>query len=236
MTEPKPRESTGRSHRPIRSFVRREGRMTEAQKRALVELWPRYGVELSNTALDLPELFGRPAPTVLEIGFGNGDALLQTASAHPEQDYLGIEVHRPGVGRLLQGLAAADLNNVRVVCADAQQVLQHHLAPASLDAVLIFFPDPWPKKRHHKRRLVQPDFVALTRTRLKPGGRLHLATDWEEYAQHMMDVLSQDEGLHNLAGPRVFAPRPGYRPLTKFERRGETLGHTVFDLIFERVK
>jgi len=223
------------NHRPVRSFVRREGRMTHAQRRALDELGPRYGLPHDQGVLDLDGAFGRSAPRVLEIGFGMGDALAEMAAAHPEQDYLGVEVHRPGVGSLLLKLDDLGLSNVRVLCADAVQVLKGCLADHALDAVHIFFPDPWPKKRHHKRRLVQPAFVELVRRKLKPGGRLHLATDWEDYAQHMLEVLETTAGLRNAAGPGGFAPRPDYRPLTKFERRGQRLGHGVWDLIFEYV-
>jgi len=223
------------TRRAVRSFVRREGRMTRAQHRALDELWPSYGLPHDQGVLDLDAAFGRCAPRVLEIGFGMGDALAEMAAAHPEQDYLGVEVHRPGVGSLLLKLDDLGLSNVRVSCADAVQMLRDCLADDAIDAVHIFFPDPWPKKRHHKRRLVQPAFVELLRRKLKRGGRLHLATDWEDYAQHMLEVLETTAGLRNAADPGGFAPRPDYRPLTKFERRGQRLGHGVWDLIFERV-
>lgn len=225
---------TESARRPIRSFVRREGRMTGAQKRALTDLWPRYGLDVADTPLDFPAVFGRVAPVHLEIGFGNGEALLAMALAHPENDYVGIEVHRPGVGRLLQELAHHDVTNVRVICADAKAVLECNIPPESLAAVYLFFPDPWPKKRHHKRRLVQAGFVALVRTRLAPGGQLHIATDWEDYARHILAVLSAMEGLHNRAGAGQFAPRPADRPLTKFERRGQRMGHGVWDIVFSR--
>ena len=222
---------TPRLLRPIRSFVRREGRMTEAQRRALVELAPRYGVPAS-APFDFPAIFGRVAPVVLEVGFGDGAALLALAAAHPECDYLGIEVHRPGIGGLLLRLDALALGNVRVCEGDAVQILANSVPDASLDAVHVFFPDPWPKARHHKRRLVQPAFVELVRSKLKPGGVLHLATDWEPYAHEMLSVLAAAPGLRNTADG--FAPRPDARPLTKFERRGERLGHRAYDLVFRR--
>lgn len=220
-------------HRTIRSFVRREGRITDGQQRALAELLPRYGVPAGETLLDLQALFGRRAPVHVEIGFGNGEALATLAGAHPENDYIGIEVHRPGVGALLQRLEADGIGNVRVISVDALQVLEQRIPDASLAAVCIFFPDPWPKKRHHKRRLVQPEFVALLRRKLNIGATLHMATDWEDYAQHMMQVLSQAEGFENCAGVGRYA-LAGERPPTKFERRGQRLGHGVWDLLFER--
>lgn len=224
--------ATDRHHRPIRSFVRREGRMTEAQRRALEDFGPRYLVEFQEAPLDLAAVFGRAAPRVLEIGFGMGDSVLDMARRHPERDHLGIEVHRPGVGRLLRALAEEDIGNVRIVCADAVQVLTHMIPDAVLAAVFLFFPDPWPKKRHHKRRIVQPEFAELVARRLKPGGIFHLATDWEDYAQHMMTVLEQSAAFVNSAGAGGFVPRPDDRVLTKFERRGERLGHGVWDLVF----
>lgn len=222
-------------HRPIRSFVRREGRYTAAQRRAVEALLPRYGVPAGEGLLDLVQLFGRAAPLHLEIGFGNGDALAAMAAAHPESNYLGIEVHRPGVGTLLRRLEAEGLGNVRVAGTDAVQFIGERLPDASLDAVYLFFPDPWPKTRHHKRRIVQPAFVALLRRKLRRGGVFRLATDWGEYAQWMLSVLSAADGFENLAGPGQFAPRPEARPLTRFERRGRRLGHEVWDLVFRRV-
>lgn len=207
--------------------------MTDAQRRAIAELWPRYGIEEGDAPIDVSALFGRRAPVTLEIGFGMGDALAALAARHRERDFLGIEVHRPGVGRLLARLAEAGLENVRVSVADAKEVLEQRLPDSSLDAVLIYFPDPWPKKRHHKRRLVQPEFAALLRRKLRMGGELHLATDWEDYAHHMLAVLDAAEGFENLAGPGGFSER-GERPLTKFEARGERLGHGVWDLHFRR--
>ncbi|MCW9024264.1 MAG: tRNA (guanosine(46)-N7)-methyltransferase TrmB [Gammaproteobacteria bacterium] len=220
--------------RRIRSFVRREGRLTRGQQRALDTLLTEFGIRLEQGAIDLDVLFGRSAPRILEIGFGNGVSLAEMAAAHPEQDYLGIEVHRPGVGNLLLQIENQGLKNIRVSCDDAVEVLKQQIPEASLDAVYLFFPDPWHKKRHHKRRIVQPDFVRLVREKLKTGGKFHLATDWENYAQHMMKVLSAAEGFENTAGEQAFVPRPDYRPLTKFEQRGHRLGHGVWDLIFFR--
>lgn len=223
-----------KSHRPIRSFVRREGRITEAQRRALEELLPRYGVAPGEAPLDFAALFGRDAPVHVEVGFGNGDALAAMAAAHPENNYLGIEVHRPGVGALLRRVEAEGLANVRVACTDAREFLERRVPDGSLSGVNVFFPDPWHKKRHHKRRLVQAEFVALLARRLKPGGLLHLATDWEEYAQHMLAVLTAAGTFENTAEPGPFTPRPEGRALTRFERRGQRLGHGVRDLVYRR--
>ena len=217
--------------RRIRSFVLRQGRMTHAQNRALDELLPKY--TLPEGTLDLTALFGRDARRSLEIGFGNGETLVELARRHPDEDFLGVEVHRPGVGRLLNALQAGGLTNVRVACDDAVKLCGECLPDASLDAVLIYFPDPWPKKRHHKRRLLQPEFAALLARRLKPGGRLHFATDWEDYAAQALAVLAACPGLENTAAR--YAPRPAERPATRFEQRGLKLGHAVFDLVFRRV-
>lgn len=224
-------ESTSR-HRPIRSFVLRTSRLSPAQRRACENLMPRYGVPYGAKPLDLAALFGRVAPKILEIGFGMGESTARIAAEHPENDYLGIEVHTPGVGNLLQIIAAQQLTNVRIVQHDAVEVLQHMVPPDSLDGVHVFFPDPWPKKRHHKRRLLQPPFVALLASRLKSGGYLHAATDWEEYAEQMLQVLHAEPLLENTADG--YAPRPAYRPLTKFEQRGLKLGHAVRDVVFRR--
>jgi tRNA (guanine-N7-)-methyltransferase len=221
--------------RTIRSFVRREGRITPAQKRALKELWPRYGVPEGDEPLDLPALFGRMAPVMMEIGFGNGDALVAMAAANRDNNYLGIEVHRPGIGSLLLKLTDAGLDNVRVVQADAKELLAQRIPDAALSAVYLFFPDPWQKKRHHKRRLVQPDFVAIVGHRLRPGGRLQMATDWRDYAEHMQAVMAQAEGFKNRSESGRYAARPENRPLTRFEQRGRRLGHEVWDLDFERL-
>ena len=220
--------------RAIRSFVTRSGRITPAQERALQELWPKYGVEPGAVPLDLDALFGRRARRVAEIGFGNGDNLLALAAARPAEDFLGIEVHRPGVGRLMLQLHERTLGNVRVVCRDAVEVLERHLGGPCLDEILILFPDPWPKKRHHKRRLIQPPFVTLLAERLRGGGALRLATDWEPYAAEMLATLAAEPRLRNLDPEGGFIPRPAERSPTRFERRGERLGHQVWDLEFRR--
>jgi tRNA (guanine-N7-)-methyltransferase len=220
--------------RAIRSFVARAGRMTVAQERAWRELWPRLGLETTDAMLDLAQVFGREAPRTLEIGFGNGESLATLAAAHPEHDHLGIEVHRPGVGHLLLRAAELGLGNLRVICRDAVEVLQHCIPPASLDEVLLYFPDPWPKKRHHKRRIVQDAFVALVASRLRKGGRLRMATDWEPYAAQMLEVAGRCAALHNESPTGSYVARPGSRPVTRFERRGERLGHAVHDLAFSR--
>ena len=220
--------------RAIRSFVTRSGRITPAQERALQELWPKYGVEPGAVPLDLDALFGRRARRVAEIGFGNGDNLLALAAARPAEDFLGIEVHRPGVGRLMLQLQERTLGNVRVVCRDAVEVLERHLDGPCLDEILILFPDPWPKKRHHKRRLIQPPFVTLLAERLRGGGALRLATDWEPYAAEMLATLAAEPRLRNLDPEGGFIPRPAERSPTRFERRGERLGHQVWDLEFRR--
>ncbi|MBS0461179.1 MAG: tRNA (guanosine(46)-N7)-methyltransferase TrmB [Proteobacteria bacterium] len=220
--------------REIRSFVLREGRLTPAQERAMRELWPRYGLDYTGSVRDWQAVFGRAAPLVLEVGFGNGDALLQCAAADPARDYLGVEVHMPGVGRALAGIERASLRNVRVMRHDAIELLRHEIAPGALDEVRIWFPDPWHKKRHHKRRLVNADSLALIAQRLRPGGLLHLATDWEPYAQWIWDALDGQPLLRNRAGPRGSSPKPDWRPPTRFERRGLALGHAVFDILCER--
>ena len=223
--------------RPIRSFVRREGRMTDPQKLALERRWSDYGIALPNQGekLDFAEIFGRSQKTVLEIGFGMGASLLEMAEQHPETNYLGIEVHRPGVGKLLSGIEALSLSNLRVICDDAVMVLKDHIDDQSLDGIQIYFPDPWPKKRHHKRRLIKPDFVKLCSEKIKLGAYIHCATDWENYAQQMMTVLSEQPLLVNQAGDDEYSPRPSWRPLTKFEARGQRLGHGIWDLIYTRV-
>jgi tRNA (guanine-N7-)-methyltransferase len=223
------------SLRSIRSFVIRAGRTTAAQQRALETLLPRFGIPYANAPIDLEQAFGRPstvAPKILEIGFGMGETSARIAAEHPENDYLGIEVHTPGVGALLLKIEELGLANQRVIQHDAHEVLEQMIAPASLGGVHIFFPDPWHKKRHHKRRLVQPPLVALVASRLAPGGYLHCATDWQEYAEQMLAVLSAEPSLENTCAD--YAPRPDYRPLTKFENRGLKLGHGVWDLVFRR--
>jgi len=218
------------THPPIRSYVLRQGRFSPAQQKAYAELMPRYGVPYGAGRLDFAAVFGRRAPAVVEIGSGMGETTVDIAAAHPDTDYLAIEVHAPGVGALLRRVAERGLGNVRVVQHDAVEVLRDMVPPASLAAIHVFFPDPWPKKRHHKRRLVQPEFAALAASRLAPGGRLHAATDWQEYADHMLGVLSEVSGMRNSAAD--FAPRPPWRPETKFEKRGRGLGHGVWDLVF----
>ena len=220
--------------RSIRSFVTRAGRITAAQQRALAQLWPKYGIEPGPGTLELAAHFGRAAPCTLEIGFGNGENLVTLAQAHPERDFLGIEVHRPGVGRLLLALEEHGLRNVRVVCRDAVEVLERQIAPASLAQIQVLFPDPWPKKRHHKRRLIQPPFVALLARALESGGTLRCATDWQPYALEMLSVLEAVPELENLAAGGGFVPRPSERLPTRFERRGTRLGHEVWDLAFRR--
>ena len=219
--------------RPIRSFVLRQGRISDAQRRAHADLLPVYGVPFSPVALDLDRVFGRAAPRILEIGFGMGETTAAIAQQHPEKDFLGVEVHTPGVGSLLKRVAELHLGNVRVVQHDAVEVLQHMIPAVALDGVHIFFPDPWPKKRHHKRRLIQPEFVALLASRMKPGATVHACTDWEEYARQMLEVLLAEPALQNTASG--YADRPEARPQTKFERRGLALGHRVWDLVFRKV-
>ena len=232
---PQPEQaSTGVRHRTVRSFVLRAGRITDAQERALRDLWPAYGIDFAPATLDLNAAFGRRAPRVLEIGFGNGDNLIALAGAHPERDFLGVEVHRPGVGRLLLEIDRRRLTNVRAICHDAVEVLERQIAPGVLDEVLILFPDPWHKKRHHKRRLIQPAFVTLVASRLAPGGLVRLATDWQPYAEQMLEVLSTCPALENLSPDRSFMPRWEERVVTRFERRGERLGHGVWDIAFRR--
>jgi tRNA (guanine-N7-)-methyltransferase len=221
--------------RAIRSFVTRSGRITPAQERALEELWPHYGIEPGISPLSLDTVYGRSARRVAEIGFGNGDNLLSLAASRPAEDFLGVEVHRPGVGRLLLQLAERGLANVKVVCQDAVELLERNLTSQSLDEILILFPDPWPKKRHHKRRLVQPPFIALVADRLKDGGTLRLATDWEPYAAEMLTTLAAEPRLRNVAADGGFIRRPAERSPTRFELRGERLGHKVWDLEFQRV-
>ena len=218
-----------RHPRSIRSFVRRAGRMTPGQKLALEKLWPRYGIDYREGLAELPEGF---AARKLEIGIGNGDALLAMAAADPGSLYLGVDVHEPGLGRCLNGIDAAGLANVRLFRHDAVEVLRHMIAPASLDQVLLFFPDPWPKKRHHKRRIVNAAFRDLVHAALAPGAALHVATDWQDYAEDIAAQLLADERFDNRGDADGFAPRPDYRPATRFERRGRRLGHAVRDLLF----
>ncbi|NRB37826.1 MAG: tRNA (guanosine(46)-N7)-methyltransferase TrmB [Pseudomonadales bacterium] len=221
-------------NRQIRSFVLRTGRMTDGQKRAYEGAWPNFGLDLADGMIVHAEVFKREAPLVLEIGFGMGDSLIDMAEAAAEQDFIGIEVHTPGVGRLLSNVVDKSLTNLRVYCDDAVEVLDQCIADNSLDKVQIFFPDPWHKKKHNKRRIIQTEFVQKLRTKLKVGGVLHLATDWEHYAEQMMEVMSAAVGYSNSCGEQAFSPRPEFRPITKFERRGQRLGHGVWDLLFEK--
>ncbi len=219
--------------REVKSYVVRGGRLTPSQARAMEVLWPRYGIAVDSEVVNGEGLFGRSAPLVFEIGFGMGDSLLEMAQANPDVDYIGVDVHPPGIGTLLKGIEERGLHNIRVFQGDGTLILRENFADASLSRVQIFFPDPWHKKRHHKRRLIQPDFVELIARKLQPGGILHLATDWEQYAEHMMEVLSASPSLCNSAGQGNYATR-GERPSTKFVCRGERLGHGVWDLVFQR--
>ena len=220
------------SSRSIRSFVLRQGRMTVAQQRYLDDWLPKIGVTYRSGLLDLEQVFGRDAPKIVEIGFGMGESTATIAAGRADEDFLAIEVHGPGVGNLCKLIAEQELHNLRIVQHDAVEVMRDMIAPATLAGVHVFFPDPWHKKRHHKRRLIQRDFVALIASRLAPGGYLHCATDWQAYAEWMRDILAAEPLLENTAAD--FAPRPDYRPLTKFEQRGLRLGHGVWDLIFRR--
>jgi len=221
-------------HRKVRSFVLRQGRFTPAQQRAFDQLWPRFGLDYSGHPRDFDAVFGREAKRVLEIGFGNGEALRFAARQDPTRDLIGIEVHAPGVGRLLNALAEDGSDHVRVYHHDAVEVLHNEIADHSLDEIRIYFPDPWHKKRHNKRRLVQPEFAQLLVRKLAADGRLHLATDWQDYAEQMWDVLDATAGIVNRADPRGCVPRPDWRPQTHFETRGQKLGHGVWDLIYDR--
>lgn len=218
--------------RRIRSFVRRQGRVTAGQARALQEFWPEFGLQVTDGTLDMQQCFQREAPTVLEIGFGNGESLVRMAEHMPDTNFIGVEVHEPGVGALINGAERLGLKNIRVYCDDAIDVLNQCIPDTSLAGLQLFFPDPWHKKRHHKRRIVQPEFVALLARKINAGGYIHMATDWEPYAEHMLEVLSGSDDFQNKAGSGQYSPRPDYRPETKFERRGMRLGHGVWDLIF----
>jgi tRNA (guanine-N7-)-methyltransferase len=222
------------TRRHIRSFVLRAGRMTPAQERALTELWPSYGVDLGDDPVDLEAIFGRRGPRCLEIGFGIGEVIGSLAENHPHIDYVGVEVHRPGVGRLLLRAEQAGLSNLRVICHDAVEVLKDKFQNDCFDEILVFFPDPWHKKRHHKRRLIEPHFVACLAAKLRPGGVLRLATDWQAYAEQMLAVCNADPHLASLSADRTYVPRPDFRPPTRFEKRGERLGHGVWDLAYAK--
>lgn len=229
--KPEPAES----RKPVRSYVLRPGRMTSGQRAALETHWQHYGLEVADGVVDYLRAFGRSAPAVLEIGFGMGDSLLEMAQQRPEVDFIGVEVHPPGVGRLLMACDEQGVENVRVYRHDAVEVLDRCIADDSLAGIQVYFPDPWPKKKHHKRRLIQAPLVATLAHKLAPGGYLHLATDWQPYSEQMLDLLESQEGLRNLAGCGHYAQRPQWRPRTKFERRGERLGHGVSDLLFEKL-
>ena len=217
----------------IRSFIRRQGRLTPGQEVALDQHWPQYGLE-PELDYDFSQVFGRQAPLIVEIGFGNGDSLAKMAAANPDHDYIGIEVHKPGVGHLLILLHEQGLTNVRVYCHDAIEILEQKLPDHSLAGLHLFFPDPWHKKKHHKRRIVRPSFVELLNKKLKVGGYFHAATDWQNYAEWMLDVLGAQQGLSNTSPTQDYCPCPDYRPLTKFEQRGIRLGHGVWDIVFKK--
>lgn len=229
-------DENGRPMRRIRSFVRRQGRLTNGQQLALDNYWPVMGVEYQTEQVDFNALFGRDAPVVLEIGFGMGASLVTMAAQHPEQNFLGIEVHLPGVGACLASAQEAGISNLRVMCHDAIEVLMKMIPDGSLSMVQLFFPDPWHKARHNKRRIVQVPFVELVQSKLKVGGVFHMATDWEPYAQHMLEVMTSVAEYRNLSDKNDYVERPDSRPLTKFEARGQRLGHGVWDLMFERIK
>jgi len=218
--------------RAIKSFVLRQGRLTEGQQRALDALWPTFGLTTAEGPLDFARLFGNNNPVWLEIGFGMGKSLAAMAQQMPERNFIGIEVHRPGVGSLLNEVAQHQLTNIRIFNHDAIEVLKQCIPDHSLAGLMLFFPDPWPKKKHHKRRIVQAEFAQLVWRKLKTGGLFHMATDWQNYAEHMMDVMSAQPNYENCAGPGEYIPRPESRPVTKFEARGEKLGHGVWDLMF----
>ena len=228
-------ENAAPIRRRIKSFVLRTGRMTDGQRRAYEINLAELGLQRSDGMQNFENTFGRVAPVVLEIGFGMGDSLAEMAANAPENDFIGVEVHTPGVGRLMYLVQDAGLKNVRTYEDDAVEVLAQCIPDNSLSRVQVYFPDPWHKARHHKRRLIQPQFVQALRSKLNVGGVLHLATDWENYAEHMMEVMSEAEGYSNMAGDREYSPRPDYRPITKFEKRGERLGHGVWDLLFTKV-
>lgn len=224
----------GQVMRRIRSFVKREGRLSKRQALALEQLYPKFGLSHQAEPYDLAAIFGQDGTTILEIGFGMGKSLVEMASQKPENNYLGIEVHRPGVGACLADMQDQGITNLRVIEHDAVEILRDNIAEQSLDVVQLFFPDPWHKKRHHKRRIVQADFVEQIRSRLKIGGLFHMATDWENYAEHMLEVMQAAPGYRNHSKDGTYVERPKWRPLTKFENRGQKLGHGVWDLIFER--
>lgn len=221
-------------YKPIRSFVERAGRIAPTHKNLVTNLWPKYGLALTHEQLKLAQVFGREAPLILEIGFGDGRSLLELAKSHPQKNFIGIEVYKAGIAKLLIGLHENKISNVRIFCADALEVLHCCIPDASVEQVQLFFPDPWPKLRHHKRRIVQPEFVQLIGQKLQNGGTLHMATDWEDYALHMLHVLQHAPNWQNLGGANKFIPRPSTRALTKFEQRGHRHGLGVWDLMFRK--
>lgn len=226
----------GKLVRKVRSFVRREGRLTKGQELAMQECWPTMGIDYTAEFLDWEQVFGNSNPVVLEIGFGMGASLVEMAANAPQKNFVGIEVHSPGVGACLMAAREQGVTNLRVMCHDGVEVFANMIPEASIDMMQLFFPDPWHKKRHHKRRIVQPEFAQMIRTKLKIGGVFHMATDWENYAQHMLEVMQGAEGYRNQSQSNDYVPRPEDRPLTKFEARGQRLGHGVWDLKFERVQ
>lgn len=224
-----------KGRRPIRSFVLRKGRLTTAQQHALDELWPHYGIEGGETMLDFEDHFERSADVIVEIGFGNGDSTWQMAEHEPEKNFIGIEVHEPGVGHLLMALEENHIDNVRIACEDAVPFLQNRVPAASIAGVRIYFADPWPKKRHHKRRIIQPEFVGELARCMTKDGILHLATDWQPYADHILEVMQASPNFVNLSPSQDYCERPDWRPQTKYETRGERLGHEVRDLLYQRL-
>ncbi|NNK51242.1 MAG: tRNA (guanosine(46)-N7)-methyltransferase TrmB [Xanthomonadales bacterium] len=234
-TEQQKSRNADESRRHVRSFVLRAGRLTEGQKRALNELWPLYGIAEAPEPLDLEAIFSNDHPVIMEIGFGNGEATWQMAAARPDENFLAVEVHKPGIGHLLLKIEEHGLANVRIAREDAVELLRHRILSRTLAGVRIYFPDPWPKKRHHKRRLIQPPFIALLAEKMQSGGILHLATDWEPYSEHILEVMHNSGDFENFAPDGGAVPKPEWRPATKYEKRGERLGHGVFDLVFRRI-
>lgn len=230
-----PDPETGKFMRRVRSFVLREGRLTPGQEKAIERSWPEYGLTRNMGMLDFAEIFGRKAPVVFEVGYGMGHALAQMAAENPTMDFIGVEVHRPGVGALLMEVERLGLTNVRTFCDDAVDILEHCIPSESLHRLQLYFPDPWHKKKHHKRRIVQPHFIDLVRSKVQQGGVLHMATDWEDYAEHMLAVMESVQGWENTSTERPFVQRPEWRPETKFELRGKRLGHGVWDMLYERL-
>ncbi|AFI85002.1 tRNA (guanosine(46)-N7)-methyltransferase TrmB [Methylophaga nitratireducenticrescens] len=224
----------GKRLRQVKSFVKREGRLTPGQQKSLDFLWPKFGIEADGQPIDMQTLFGRHAPVVFEIGFGNGASLIKMAIQQPEYNFIGVEVHRPGVGQLLKAIEENNLTNLRVACTDAVELLKNQIADNVLQRVQLYFPDPWHKKRHHKRRIIQPAFVDVLAQKIRSGGFLHMATDWQDYAEQMLQDLSSSKNFINTSDAGDYIARPDYRPLTKFEQRGHRLGHGVWDLLFQR--